>query len=324
MVRRESKVFSILHVDDEPNDQLIIRRSLEKNLGFAFNLETADDAKRGIKKLQQKKFDLVLVDFKLPGMTGLEFFEELKKLKFDIDTILVTGKGSEKLAVEAMKRGLKDYLIKDDIQADPTELVQAIKNLFLESSFPQEIPPDVCRNIVELFDKSDIVKINVQPKVQSTPESPLSVSELLPALKSLAELDYLNAKPLHSTISCPSCNSLATSLILKCGECDSPQLVKGEAIEHYSCGGIDLRVNFEKEGGKLVCPKCEKEVKLIGVDYRKVGAIYVCPKQHRSSFPILTSRCENGHKFDIERAKLVTLYEYTLTEKGKNMIRLSS
>jgi CheY-like chemotaxis protein len=105
----------ILYVEDDPNDQLIMKRALEKNLPMDFDLTTANTGQEGLKEAEEKKFDLLLLDYMLPGITGIELLNELQKRKVTTPIIFVTSKGSEKIAVEAIKLGVIDYIVKDEI-----------------------------------------------------------------------------------------------------------------------------------------------------------------------------------------------------------------
>ena len=58
-------------------------------------------------------FDLVVTDYKLPGMSGLSLCQELLNHQVSLPLVLLTGAGSEPLAVEALKSGVHDYIIKD-------------------------------------------------------------------------------------------------------------------------------------------------------------------------------------------------------------------
>jgi CheY-like chemotaxis protein len=105
----------ILYVEDDPNDQLIMKRALEKNLQIDFNLTTVSTGQEGLNEVEKKKFDLLLLDYMLPSMTGIELLNELQKRKVHTPIIFVTSKGSEKIAVEAIKLGVIDYIVKDEI-----------------------------------------------------------------------------------------------------------------------------------------------------------------------------------------------------------------
>ncbi len=105
----------ILYVEDDPNDQLIMKHALEKNLHLDYDLTTVSTGQEGLNEVEKQKFDLLLLDYKLPGMSGIEILTELQKRKVHTPIIFVTSKGSEKIAVEAIKLGVIDYIVKDEI-----------------------------------------------------------------------------------------------------------------------------------------------------------------------------------------------------------------
>lgn len=59
-----------------------------------------------MKTLQKGHFDVVVSDYKMPGMNGLEFLEVLRRERYDLPFILFTGKGEEKVAMEALNKGV--------------------------------------------------------------------------------------------------------------------------------------------------------------------------------------------------------------------------
>ena len=100
---------SILIVEDEAK----MRRLLELNLGEeGFTTHAAADAETGLKLLSQEKIDLVVTDFKLPGMNGLEFLQAIKRVDAALPVVIMTAYGSVESAVEAMKVGASDYVLK--------------------------------------------------------------------------------------------------------------------------------------------------------------------------------------------------------------------
>src|ERR1700752_1210616 len=100
---------AILIVEDEAK----MRRLLELNLGEdGFTTFSAEDAETGLKLLHQNPIDLVLTDLKLPGMNGLEFLEAVKRHNAAIPFVVMTAFGSVETAVEAMKAGASDYVLK--------------------------------------------------------------------------------------------------------------------------------------------------------------------------------------------------------------------
>jgi DNA-binding NtrC family response regulator len=100
---------AILIVEDEAK----MRRLLELNLGDdGFTTFAAEDAETGLKLLQQNPVDLVLTDLKLPGMNGLEFLQAVKRQNAALPVVVMTAFGSVETAVEAMKAGASDYVLK--------------------------------------------------------------------------------------------------------------------------------------------------------------------------------------------------------------------
>lgn len=100
----------ILVVDDEIEVRTLLARALGEMGGFS--VEEAETAEEALQKIQDNVFDLVLVDFKLPAMDGLQLITEIVKSKPQILTVLLTGQATIDSAVEAMKRGASDYLTK--------------------------------------------------------------------------------------------------------------------------------------------------------------------------------------------------------------------
>ncbi len=100
---------NILIVEDEAK----MRRLLELHLGEAgFAVASAPDAETGIKLLHDAAVDLVITDLKLPGMNGLEFLQAVKRFNSALPVIVMTAFGTVETAVEAMKAGASDYVLK--------------------------------------------------------------------------------------------------------------------------------------------------------------------------------------------------------------------
>lgn len=105
----KSCMANILIVEDEPK----MRRLLEISLGDeGHSVQTAQDAETGLKYLQRNGIDLIVTDLKLPGMNGLEFLQEAKRWNASIPIVVMTAYGSVETAVEAMKAGAADYVLK--------------------------------------------------------------------------------------------------------------------------------------------------------------------------------------------------------------------
>ena len=100
---------AVLIVDDERNIRLTLASALE-----ALNIaaDTASTGEEALQKLAEKSFKLMLLDFKLPGLNGLEVLRRVADKYPDLKVIIMTAYGSIEMAVEAMKSGAMDFLQK--------------------------------------------------------------------------------------------------------------------------------------------------------------------------------------------------------------------
>lgn len=101
--------IAILVVDDEA----VIREGLQRTLdGERFAVETCRSGHAAIELLQDKEYDLIITDLKMPGMNGIEVLKAVKGLQPDVPVIMITGYATVDTAVEAMKNGATDYISK--------------------------------------------------------------------------------------------------------------------------------------------------------------------------------------------------------------------
>jgi CheY-like chemotaxis protein len=311
----------ILYVEDNPDDQLILKRSLREKMPINYDLITVDTAAKGLDKIEKENFDLILLDYRLPDMTGIEIIQELKKKQVKTPIILLTSKGSENIAVEAMKLGVRDYIVKEEIGSK--RCIDSIKEILLQSALPETVDIETAKSIAMLFDKNPTIRIESTCSLMCKPESEIPTTQLFSTLKSLAEINIVDAEPSRSVVACPDCGCLNTILYLECPECESTKISKEEALEHFDCGNIDFRSKFDKGEGVLVCPKCGKKLKVIGVDYRKIENWYRCSNKHFFGQPNFKFGCFNcNRKFSLDEANLDTLQQYRLTKSGSQMLKL--
>ena len=99
----------ILLVDDEPNIRLVFSSALES---AEIELTMAEDGETALRLIKQSRFDLLLLDLKMPGLSGLEFLRQLRDAGNDVPVVIITAYGSVPDAVLAMKLGAVDFLAK--------------------------------------------------------------------------------------------------------------------------------------------------------------------------------------------------------------------
>jgi len=121
----ETKTLRLLIVDDEEAARYGMRRALE---AFGCEITEAESAESARALTSDSKFDLLLLDVNLPGISGLDFLKELQSDPSDSPlVIIITAHGSERVAVQAVKSGAYDYLSKP-FELDDLRLV--VKNAF--------------------------------------------------------------------------------------------------------------------------------------------------------------------------------------------------
>ena len=119
------QLLNVLIVDDEPTYRIVLTQTL-KGCGHTTEAcETGDDA---ISLLQKNKYDVVLLDYKMPGTSGINVLQWMYGMKMDIPVILITGYGSEEIALEAWKWGAKDYFVKG--KSDMSQLPELVLKVY--------------------------------------------------------------------------------------------------------------------------------------------------------------------------------------------------
>jgi signal transduction histidine kinase len=113
----------ILIVDDSSEDRELYRRLLGQDPENGYELLETDLGEEGLRLAQEEDPDCLLLDYRLPDMDGLEF---LSRLQRPLPVIVLTGQGNESVAVQAMKGGAQDYLLKGSITRQ--ELRRAVQN----------------------------------------------------------------------------------------------------------------------------------------------------------------------------------------------------
>jgi two-component system response regulator HydG len=99
----------ILVIDDEESMRDSCRQALARQAG---RVEVAEDGQTGLDILAKEAFDLVLLDLKMPGLSGMEVLDEIRQAYPEIVVVVITGYATVESAVEAMKRGAYDFLPK--------------------------------------------------------------------------------------------------------------------------------------------------------------------------------------------------------------------
>ncbi len=136
----DNNSISILIVDDDINYRNILSDYL-KNLGY--DVATVNSAEDAVNRLEKDFFNIIVSDLKLPGKSGIELLKTVKSRSKDVEMIILTAFGSVDSAVEALKMGACDYLVKplslEELSLTIKRLIEKINLKNYASYFKREI-----------------------------------------------------------------------------------------------------------------------------------------------------------------------------------------
>lgn len=100
----------ILYVEDDAGLARLLQKQLHRQCGFT--VEIALDGEKGLYELKNNSYDLAIVDYNLPTLSGLQLLRILRDNGIDTPVVILTGVGNEEIAAEVMRAGAVDYLVK--------------------------------------------------------------------------------------------------------------------------------------------------------------------------------------------------------------------
>ncbi|RNC64952.1 MAG: hybrid sensor histidine kinase/response regulator [Desulfuromonadales bacterium] len=181
---------TILIVDDE-KVILDLTSIVLRNRGYT--VFTAPDAVAGIAELEQHFPQLVLLDYMMPVVDGLTALKDIRQRFPDTYVIMFTGKGNEEIAVELMKAGASDYILKPFNNQDLVERIENVLRIRAVEIRNRELMTERERLIAEIADWNRQLEQRVQEKTEALQRAQ---AEIVMSEK-LASLGYLSAGMAH-------------------------------------------------------------------------------------------------------------------------------
>lgn len=205
---------NILVVDDEE----IVRESLQHWFQEeGYSVDAMEDAESALKVFEKEKYDLLLVDMKMPGMSGLELLSKIKEIDDEVIFIIITAFASVPTAIKALKEGAFDYITKP---IDPEELSHIVdkainqqqlrkENTQLKSSLDEIIRPE------NLIGESPQMKkiFSLINTVSSTDTTVMIRGESGTGKELVAKAIHINSTRRYFPIVTVNCGALAESLL---------------------------------------------------------------------------------------------------------------
>ena len=116
---------SVLLIEDDPDDRLLYREMIHEDHRTRFEVEVTDYLEKGEALLEQRHFDVVLLDLSLPDSQGFDTFETLHDFVTAPPIVVLTGHDDEELGLRAVREGAQDYLVKGQVNSNL--LIRAIR-----------------------------------------------------------------------------------------------------------------------------------------------------------------------------------------------------
>jgi len=141
---------SILIIDDNIDDREVYRRILGRVSSTAYSVLEAETGEEGLALNGRKRPNCILLDYSLPGRNGLGVLADILENDPAANVIMLTGQGSETVAVEVMKSGARDYLTKDSLS--PETLHRCIQNAMMHGALEAKLEQK--RQSLEIFTRA--------------------------------------------------------------------------------------------------------------------------------------------------------------------------
>jgi DNA-binding NtrC family response regulator len=209
-----NKKEKILVVDDEK----IVRESLFHWFQEeGYQVDTAEDGETALRIFDKNKFDLLLVDMKMPGMSGLELLDKVKEIDKDTIVILITAFASVPTAIKALKDGAYDYVTKP---VDPDELEHLVKKALEQKSLRVE-NEQLKGSIDEIIKPDNLIGESAQMKkiyelihtVAPTDTTVMIRGESGTGKELVAKAIHINSRRKYFPIIPVNCGALAESIL---------------------------------------------------------------------------------------------------------------
>ncbi len=273
----------LLIIDDE---QAICDSCATVFIKDGYRTSRAMDGKTGLEKVQQLKPDIVFIDLKMPGMSGMKVLKEIRKIDPNIVPIIITGYATIESAVESMKLGSFDYLPKpftpDELRAITkrglkrrkllleTELLRKEKEM-MQEKFISMVSHQLRTPLVAVQEYLEVILGGMAGKVAGEQKHMLEriqirISELLSLINDWLSFSRIDESEISQKFKAVAITTLLEELLnfmqpvaqrkriaLVGAYCDTPLLVNGdkESLRELFINLISNGINYNRQGGKV-------------------------------------------------------------------------
>jgi Zn finger protein HypA/HybF involved in hydrogenase expression len=218
------------------------------------------------------------------------------------------------------KTGARDYIVKNDsgIKGIARSLHKVTAEWTRKSRISEHqkllLLPSAKKILKELMDGIHLSQ-KIQSHLEYDSKTVNSLSGHEKTIQNLLNASYIIKSPTQLKLACSTCRSINLVINYLCQNCRASNFNRGNVLEHNKCGHADLETNFQ-EGNILICPKCQKELKLVGVDYFRVVSALKCKEcQNIFTTPEISYDCNDcgNSGFSLSDGTWEQIYSYELS-----------
>lgn len=301
----------VLIIEDSAAMCVLITEFLKK-LGYQ-NVHYRNTGKDGIAKFDELvkagKTPIVLLDYTLPDINGNNVMVEIFRIRPDAKIIIETAnERSEQEIKDVISYGAYQYIQKPIRFGDIKNIMNVLEeeHKILDNTVAESNAEEIKKLILSLLKASMRISL-----ARIAEYCNLKREDTMNYLKDLVAKGKAGKLVDIKEISCSNCGSVKIGQSFYCPSCNSSNFKHGSLIEHYDCGNFSEEDSYKDN----MCPKCRKEIKVIGVDYRLLKNYYSC-NECKDKFPepandYLCLKCNS--KFKLDDAKWITTESFRAT-----------
>lgn len=320
--------LNALIIDDDPVFRVYLKKLIDNHptLHLADIAVNGKQAKEFIHNLQP---DLVFLDINMPDMTGFDVLDAVKQM--DPVQVIITSSSTDH-GIKAFDYGITDYLVKPFDQQRFIEAIERVIRNAKKGSNKTSLASNLVLKTLQYIHSRDISQYSPISRRDSklgyiypmlTENLDFNQEEKAFEILGLAEKEsLLTSSFIDSFYTCNECYNSHLFFRETCPNCQSANVYDEEMIHHFPCAYVGPASDFKtaRDFRELVCPKCDRELNHIGVDYDKPSSILTCNRcDHIFQDPVVKAQCNNcGTNSNVEKLVKMVLRSYQITNLGRD------
>lgn len=320
--------LNALIIDDDPVFRIFLQKLVDSHqylhlAGIAVN---GNQAREYIHSLQP---DLIFLDINMPDMTGFEVLDAVKQI--GPVQVIITSSSTDH-GIKAFDYGITDYLVKPFDQERFNEAIERVVRNAKKGGKTLSLVNTLALKTLQYIHSRDLDSYSPIPSRNSklgyiypmlTENLDFNQEEKAFEILEIAEKEsLLTSTFIDSFYACNECFNSQLFFRETCPACQSADVFEEEMIHHFPCAYVGPVSDFKTPGDfrDLICPKCDRELKHIGVDYDKPSTILTCNRcDHIFQDPVVKAKCNNCNTDPaVENLIKMELRSYQITNLGRD------